>query len=152
MKHWLGYVGLCVGLVATPAIASSFGDAYFAKNFRSPTGNIVCQGDGVTSEDYPAKGVRCFVFEHTNTIKATQREKDCDLDWTAGFTILAKGRGKYEGVCHGDVFWKMDAPALNYGQTIKGNGWQCTSQQTGMTCTNHLGGGFFVSKSAQKVW
>lgn len=137
--------------LSTPALAVDYADDYFAKNFKSPTGNIVCQGDGITADDQPNRGVSCYIFDH-NTTPKTQDEKDCDLDWTTGYTVLAQGRGKYTGVCHGDIFWQMNAPTLNYGQTIKGKGWQCTSKKTGMTCTNQTGGGFLMNKSTQKAW
>ncbi|WLF84727.1 DUF6636 domain-containing protein [Moraxella sp. ZY210820] len=133
--------------------ANDYSDGYFAKTFKSPSGNIVCMGDSLDDEISELRqGVSCFIFNHQNIIKPTKDEQECPLDWTTGYTLERTGKGKYEGVCHGDIFWNYNAKALNYGQSIKGNGWQCNSKTTGITCTNTSGSGFHINKKSQKVW
>lgn len=137
------------------AYAVDYSDDFFAKNFKSPSGNIVCMGDSIDDEDVSPKyksGVSCYIFKRTNNFKLTQDEKDCGLDWTDGYSVFKTGKAEYDGACHGDIFWNMQSPVLQYGQTIKGNGWQCTSLTTGMKCTNTKGSGFQIGKTAQKVW
>ncbi|MDO4442059.1 MAG: hypothetical protein Q4B81_07730 [Moraxella sp.] len=145
-------ISLCSLTASMNAAASDYADAYYAKNFISPSGNIVCQGDGITDEDYPKQGVRCFIFKHKDTPRYTKDAQDCPLDWIPSYAVMNKGRGEYTGFCHGDVFWKPDSPKLGYGKTIKGDGWQCTSQKTGMRCTNRQGHGFHLSQANQKAW
>ncbi|WP_346962721.1 DUF6636 domain-containing protein [Eikenella corrodens] len=35
---------------------------------------------------------------------------------------------------------------------MRGNGWQCTSQTTGITCSNSRGHGFEISSSRQRLF
>lgn len=118
--------------------ASAFADEYF----HTPSGNIYCQGanDGVT----------CYIMDKTNTA-IVSRPNDCDLDWGNLFYLEAP-RGRAELVCHGDALDLADTKKLAYGKTIKGKGWQCTSQKTGLTCKNSQGHGFTLSRKKQTLF
>lgn len=143
---------LSFALTLASTAFAQYDDGYFAKNFKSPTGNIICQGDGKGGDMHPENGVSCYIFDHDVKITPTSTKKDCDLDWTDGYTLSKAGHGKFEGLCHGDVFWWVNSPVLPYGKTVKGNGWQCTSKKTGMVCQNTQKHGFKISKKSQKVW
>lgn len=118
-----------VGMVLTnQAIAETY--------FNSPSGNIVCMG--VNS------GVYCTIHER-NTSKPS-----C---WGDGMTsFYVPSRGKSELDCTSEYFYDDSAPVLSYGQTMRGNGWSCTSQKSGMTCKNSAGRGFSLSRSSQRLF
>lgn len=131
---------LAVLALAAPAAAQ---DTVF---FRSPSGNIHCmifQGDG----DW--QGARCDIFE-VNTLSFARRPADCDLDWGRAFEVGRGGAGA--PVCAGDTVATPDAPVLGYGGSLSGGGVTCTSEKTGMTCTNRHGHGFTVAKARQRVF
>lgn len=136
------------------AYANGYADDYYAKNFQSPSKNIVCMGDSLYQDNvFPVRhGVSCYIFKHQHQRTTTADEKSCDLDWTDGYYVQKNTKAGYQGLCHGDIFWKVNAKVLPYGQTVKGNGWQCTSLKTGMQCTNYQGSGFKISQSMYKVW
>lgn len=118
------------------------GVSAFATEFQSPTGNIICGEQ--------AGELICHVSERTNKKPAKPRPADCELDWGHEF-ILGK-TGKPSLGCGGDYPFTGQAITLAYGKTIKGNGWQCTSAKTGMTCKNKQGRGFTLSRAKQKLF
>ena len=129
--------GLVLALgFAAPALAEEV-------SFRSPTGNIHC---AIWTGEWA--GARCDLRELTQSYR--KRPGDCDLDWGAAFGVGASGKG--EVLCHGDTVTNPNAPALGYGKSVKLGAFTCTSEKTGMTCTNGLGHGFQVAKGKQKVF
>jgi len=41
---------------------------------------------------------------------------------------------------------------LPYGKTIRGKGWQCTSQTDGMRCQNRSKHGFWLNRTRQTLF
>ncbi len=129
---------LVIALAATPACAD---DLVF---FQSPTGNIHCliaTGDQAEA--------RCEMV----ALMPTYREPppDCDLDWGASFTIgLAARQGQL--ACVGDTVVMPDSVILDYGRTLSFGGFDCTSDPSGMTCTNPAGHGFTLSRARQQLF
>jgi hypothetical protein len=125
-------------LLATPAAADEF------VFFRSPTGNIGCMA---VVGDY--NEVRCDLRALTPSF--TRRPADCDLEWGDSFAV---GAGDAPGglVCHGDTVFDPGAPVLDYGRTASFGPFSCTSQKSGMTCTNGHGHGFTVARAQQSVF
>ena len=120
--------------------------------FRSPSGNIHCMGDyrDIDSGKVSA-GVSCEIRGHHENIRPAQkRPDDCDLDWGDGFSIGAKGRA--EVYCHGDTVALANSRVLKYGDTVRGQGWQCTSRPSGMMCKNRSGHGFDISRGQQRLF
>ncbi len=132
--------------VVTAVCAMSAVQAYAEVGFKSPTGNIVCLGDYDGT-----KGVECYIQK---VDKATSKKpKGCQLDWGQLFFVSNVGKGQV--VCHGDVPAALAydlVQTLPYGKTIRGHGWRCTSQKTGMICKNNKGSGFSLSRASQKVF
>ena len=115
-------------LVATPAAAQ---DLLF---FQSPSGNITCMiatGDWATA--------RCDMRELTPTYR--EAPADCQLDWGSSFEVGPSDR-KGHLACVGDSVADPNAVTLNYGQSLSLGGFDCTSEKSGMTCTNPAGHGF----------
>jgi len=131
-------LALLVAVVATPALAD---DLLF---FQSPTGNIHCL---IATGDYAE--ARCDMIELTPTYR--QPPPNCDLDWGAYFTVgLSSRRGQL--ACVGDTAVNPGSVVLGYGRTISLGGFDCTSEKTGMTCTNPAGHGFTLSRAKQQLF
>lgn len=127
---------LGLGLSAGAAMAD---EVYF----RSPTGNIHC---GIWTGEW--SGARCDLDELTPSYR--KRPADCDLDWGSSFGVDAQGKGYV--ACVGDSVQLGASQVLQYGQSISLGAFTCTSQKTGMTCTNGQGHGFEVARARQKVF
>jgi hypothetical protein len=112
--------------------------------FRSPTGNIHC---GLFDGDYP--GARCDLTALQPSF--TDRPADCDLDWGQSFGIGPHDR-KGQVLCVGDTVAAPEAFILGYGASVDLGGFRCSSERSGMTCTNPVGHGFSVSKAAQRLF
>jgi hypothetical protein len=112
--------------------------------FQSPTGNIHCAI--ITGDD---AGVRCDMRSLTPTYRTPP--PDCDLDWGSSFEIGAQDR-KGALACVGDTVQTPDSLVLGYGKAISLGGFVCSSEKTGMTCTNAQGHGFTLSKAKQRLF
>lgn len=129
---------LCLlALLATPAFADDF---IF---FHAPSGNIHCML--MSGDDASA---RCDMQQLTQSFPVPPR--DCDLDWGDAFEVSSTGRGHV--VCHGDTVMDPQSMELGYGASATLGDFTCTSQKTGMTCTNAGGHGFTIAKSRQKLF
>ncbi len=124
-------------LAASPAAAQD----YIA--FRSPSGNIAC---AMWTGDW--SGARCDLMELTPSYR--KRPADCDLEWGRSFAVDAQGKGYL--ACVGDSVFDPGAFTLGYGKSVSLGAFTCTSQKSGVTCTNGQGHGFSVAKAKQKVF
>lgn len=129
------FVLLCL---ASPAAAQ---DLLF---FQSPTGNIHCL---IATGDYA--GARCDMRQLTPTYRTAP--PDCDLDWGSSFEIAAQGR-KGALACVGDSVEDPGSFVLGYGKSVTLGGFVCSSEKSGMTCTNPAGHGFTLSKAKQRLF
>ena len=103
--------------------------------FTSPSGNIGCiLADGT---------VRCDVAERDWA--PPPRPSDCPdfTDYGQGITLGTTGRASF--VCAGDTTLGS-GPGLPYGQFEAGGGVSCTSEPSGMRCSNSDGHGFTISR------
>ena len=103
--------------------------------FTSPSGNIGCiLADGT---------VRCDVAERDWA--PPPRPSDCPdfTDYGQGITLDTTGPASF--VCAGDTALGS-GPALPYGQFEAGGGVSCTSEPSGMRCSNSDGHGFTISR------
>ena len=131
-------LALLLTVLSTPALADDF---IF---FHSPSGNINCM---LMSGDYA--GVRCDMLEFTPSFR--NRPADCDLDWGDAFEVgINDRRGSLS--CHGDTVIDPSSMELGYGASARLGEFTCTSEKTGMTCTNAGGHGFAISKATQKLF
>ena len=108
---------------------------------------IVCS---TSSDNNPNGGVMCYITDMTNTKPAQPRPKDCEFDWGQAFQVEKTGRASM--FCYSDYPFDNHPTVLNYGQTLKGKTYECTSKTTGMTCKNTSGHGFTLSKGSQKLF
>lgn len=111
--------------------------------FHSPSGNIHCAiMTGEWSE------ARCDIFDYTPSYR--KRPGNCDLEWGPSFAVGAQGKGYV--ACVGDTVADPGGFVLDYGKSVSLGAFSCTSEKTGMTCTNGLGHGFKVAKAKQQVF
>ena len=129
-------------LASVMMAAAAHGDTV---SFRSPSDNIHCAYDDYDGTPY----IRCDIMNYTPTIGG--RPADCDLEWGDAFEI-GPGYARGEVICHGDTVRAPDALVLGYGKTFTQGGLTCNSEQSGLTCRNRKGHGFFLSRARQKVF
>jgi hypothetical protein len=125
-------------LLATPAAAD---DLLF---FHSPSRNIHCL---ISTGDYAE--ARCDMRALTPSY--TTAPPDCELDWGASFAIAPESRKGYLA-CVGDTVEDPGSVELGYGQSLSLGGLTCTSEKTGVSCTNPAGHGFSLAKARQKLF
>ena len=65
---------------------------------------------------------------------------------------IAVGNKRGYIVCGGDTVISPDAKVLPYGTNWKRKGIECSSETTGITCTNRRGHGFSLSRAEQRVF
>lgn len=104
--------------------------------FQIPSGNIFCQGS--------ATGVTCLIGNAEKTVNASCGKADT-------FKIT-KNSLKTGLVCGGDAGYDDEFKSLNYGKSISGNGWQCTSQSSGLVCKNNKNHGFSLNRNQQRTF
>ncbi|PRC46167.1 hypothetical protein C6A85_91455 [Mycobacterium sp. ITM-2017-0098] len=121
-------------LSAPPAAADLVG-------FTSPSRNIGC----ILADDL----VRCDIAARDWT--PPPRPADCPdfTDFGQGITLNPTGPATF--VCAGDTTLGS-GPALAYGQFHAGGGMSCTSEPTGMRCSNSDGHGFALSRQGYTLF
>ena len=112
--------------------------------FQSPTGNIHCMI--ATGDDAEA---RCDMIALMPTYR--QPPQDCDLDWGSSFAVGLSSRNGLLA-CVGDTVIDPGSIVLGYGRTLSLGGFDCSSEKSGMTCTNPAGHGFTLSRAQQRLF
>jgi Family of unknown function (DUF6636) len=108
-------------------------------SFYTPSRNIGCV--------FPLEGIRCDIRHKTWT--PPPKPSDCTNDW--GHSVgLEAGQG--EVLCAGDTVLTGNYRILSYGQSLHRGIFICSSRETGLTCTNNFGYGFFVSVDELKLF
>lgn len=127
--------------------------------FTTPSGNITCKSES----DF------LFCTIENRTYRSTQRPFDCDERWGNAFYLY--GRGGF--LCSNlslyglapassawfaqtdlEPFWTEYGPqaVLPYGWTLRNQRFSCTSETTGVTCTDlRTMRGVMISKAAYRI-
>jgi hypothetical protein len=143
----MGHAGrttLVLSVIAAWIIGTACATAQSARppaGFKSPTGNIHCQ--------YFEGELRCDIAQIAAPVPPKPR--DCDLDWGQAFAVTADSRSGAR-LCHGDTAMDDSLPTLPYGDAWRRDGFTCTSERTGVTCSNALGHGFSLSRNLQRLF
>lgn len=137
----------CTKLAITSMLLC-FGSAHaeYQHNFKTPSGNIICGGDGKNDDGKNWNGVSCFIQDFGGK-PARPHPKDCEFDWGGQFELSHKGRT--EMGCYSDYPYNPNPITLHYGESISGKGWKCTSLTTGLRCENRSGHGFELNRNKQ---
>ena len=128
-------LALALTLLAAPAVAQ---DLLF---FHAPSGNIHCM---IATGDWSQ--ARCDIMQLKSKIPPAPA--DCDLDWGHAFAIGLQDT-KGARACVGDTVADPAGMTLAYGDHVDLGGFRCSSEPTGMTCTNPAGHGFTIAKATQ---
>jgi hypothetical protein len=114
--------------------------------FQSPSGDIHCLL--VEAPDRPA-WLRCDMRRIDGPPPA--RPANCPLDWGLAFA-LPEGRASGERICVADTVVSAQWPVLGYGHVWRIADITCAVAETGLTCTNRHGHGFFLSRTRQRLF
>lgn len=129
----LAPVATFVAGLALPATAQAD-----PQEFQTPSGNIVCM--------LGPTGAACDINEYTYT-PPPPPECGKHLAWGNRF-VLEPGRPATIH-CHGDTLRVPGEPTLDYGQSASAGTLTCTSEQSGVKCTDSGSGHYFeVSREA----
>ena len=105
----------------------------------------------------PSKKVYCAFFSGSSVIlRCDTKYRIAPLgsfrcregDW--GNSINMSARSKAHGLCAGDTVIGSRGPALAYGTTKHYGPFTCTSRTSGLTCSNRVGHGWFLSDTKQR--
>ena len=112
--------------------------------FRSPTGNIVCDLDGGTGQGIAS----CEIREHTYR---PQVIPDCRPDWLNTFT-LKQGRPVAPS-CSPRTAFPNGLPTQQYGNPLTVGTITCTIfEDTGVACTDSTTGHYFRASTQSYEW
>jgi hypothetical protein len=109
--------------------------------FTSPSGNIGC----LLADDM----VRCDIADRDWSPPPRPAECPDFTDFGQGITLHPTGPASF--VCAGDTTLGS-GPALAYGQFQAGGGMSCTSEPSGMLCSNSEGRGFSLSRQGYQLF
>ncbi|WP_313136050.1 DUF6636 domain-containing protein [Paracoccus jeotgali] len=122
--------------VATGASAEGYG-------FRTPTGNIYCNGSIEASE------IRCSIVERSGS-PAMPDTGTCSAFW--GHHVRLDRTGPARVVCGEAPRKSSYTDVAPYGVSAGFAEINCRSEKTGLQCTNREGHGFLLSRKEQRVW
>lgn len=125
-------------LLAPPAMADGFG-------FRTPTGNIYCNGSIEGGAE-----LSCVIVNR-DAGSSPPAFGDCPAGYE--FNVDLRERGPATGGC-GRRSGKTSSytDVANYGVTGTFGRIVCLSEQSGFSCRNADGRGFFLSRRSQRVF
>jgi len=109
-------------------------------SFHTPSTNISC----MYSSFAPAT-LRCDIA--SLIVPPQPRSAQCTPSigvWNQGYSMGPTGGARQ--VCASDTVVDPRGHVLAYGTTWRGGGFSCSSQTTGLRCTNRSGHGFFESR------
>lgn len=133
-------IALCL-LAGAMLPNAAMADDYLA--FHSPSGNIQC---AIMTGDYAQ--ARCDMSALSPTYR--QAPDNCEFDWGSSFAVDAGGSGYL--ACVSDSVADPGGVELGYGKSISLGPFTCTSEKSGMECSNLGGHGFKLSKAKQKLF
>ena len=112
--------------------------------FKTPSGNIHCQ---IQDFDDSLTYLRCDILEIQG--RMPPRPRDCEYDWGQAFAL---DKRRAQRMCYSDTVMDKGLQTLPYGSTWRGAGFTCVSEPTGLTCSNRIGRGFYLSRASQRLF
>ena len=117
--------------------------------FRMPSNQIHCMI--VTNEgNSEPNGINCEINQTFVRTPVRPRPPDCEYDWGHSFELGNDSNADL--ACVSDSVRSDDSPVLTYGSSIKAGKIVCSSEESGLTCKNARGHGFFLSRRGQKIF
>ncbi|QMT31551.1 DUF6636 domain-containing protein [Alysiella filiformis] len=124
----------------------------YSLNFQMPSSNVICGGDLPADESQNRAawhGVACTMVTPL-VLPQYELADQCSNGW--GYEFILPAQGAADRPCHTHLPVQFDAPVLKYGAEMRGQGWSCKSEYSGLTCTNQDGSGFKLRKSEQTLF
>jgi hypothetical protein len=122
-------------------------DTYYYP-FRSPTGALSCSISAPAPwnkwREYQPASAFCDVADRAGS----DAHYACDWDDATGALLFATGA---QFTCHATGASNVNARVLEYGQTLAVEGFECTSERTGITCHNGAPG-FKVAREGVSLY
>ena len=119
---------------------NAFADGY---GFMTPSGNIFCNGAVESSE------ISCTIVDRMGP-PAQPRPASCAATWGHTFRLSAMGQAAL--LCTNAPRRVNYTDVAPYGATGQFGDITCQSENTGLTCRNREGRGFFLSRSRQELF
>jgi hypothetical protein len=140
---------LVVGvLVAVASVAAGAGwaasDVYV--NFQTPSGNIGC---GYAKFAGERADLRCEIVSGIRPLPP-HPARCGEGDW--GRAVGMGPTGRPSRFCITDTVMDPRAPVLAYGRAWRRGPFRCASQDTGLTCRNRDGHGWFLSRAVTRLF
>lgn len=131
----LALIGTATAAATIVLAANAHADESY--EFLSPSGNIVCL---VSTSFDSTNGAECEIRDHSYI--APPKPAGCQLGGWGDRFSLKEGSAPVVH-CHGDTNFAPGLPILSYGQMRSAGPITCSSEVSGMTCTDHGTGHFF---------
>ena len=123
------------------------GDRLESGYFKTPSANIVCGHYVFIGSRASESNVGCVI---KSGLRPAPPRRPCQDGGYAGDRVYLSPTGRVNvPPCAGDpgaLVAEGSARVLGYGKTWSGGGLRCTSAETGLTCRNKSGHGFFLSR------
>ncbi|SDE52364.1 hypothetical protein SAMN05421538_107143 [Paracoccus isoporae] len=129
---------LALGFVAAATAASA--DGY---GFRTPSGNIYCNGSVEADE------ILCSIVERSGP-PAAPDSGACPAVW--GHHVRLDRNGPAQIICGPPPRKSSYSDVADYGVSARFGQIACRSEKTGLQCENPAGHGFLLSRAAQRIW
>lgn len=154
----LKYVSTLLVFFTMPALAGSSSidlTGNYRHVFTTPSGNILCGAD--SNKNPQAKLYRhdlyCYVYQN----QAMPQKCRANPNGQQGLDFMLNTQGKAAMQCAGFEFdpdntGQAQTRTLKYGETIRGKGWSCHSETTGLRCKNQDGHGFLLNRSHYELF
>ncbi|HEY7050782.1 MAG TPA: DUF6636 domain-containing protein [Mycobacterium sp.] len=134
-----------LAMAAAAMPLSAVAQALSFEQFQSPSGNIFC-GMGITDG---GNGVAECEIVNRNWA-APQQPADCPLSFGDRIGIQQGEPARFG--CHGDTLRGIGFPTLAYGHSRSAGAITCSSDPSGMTCTDNGTGHFFkISRESYEL-
>lgn len=134
-------IALCIFAAATGARADGYG-------FRTPSGNIYCNGS-LAGGAQGSSDISCSIVERGGP-PAWPDPGSCPGVWGHHFDLGSTGPARV--VCGTAPRKSTYTDVAPYGETGNFGDITCQSEKTGLTCRNRSGNGFFLSRRSQRVF
>jgi hypothetical protein len=105
---------------------------------------------GVEEGKTEPTGIACDISQDFVGRPIKAKPRDCEYDWGHRFALGNQTDADLE--CASDWVGSKDSPIIEYGKSISRGNIVCSSETNGLTCKNEKQHGFFLSRSAQKLF
>ena len=126
-----------VALVSTAMLSPGTAHAFSFYQFQSPSGNVFC---GVGTLDNGNAFAQCEIVDRSWS--PPPRPTACEGEWGDRIGLNQGRPATFE--CHGDTLRGDGLPTLDYGRSYFEGPVTCSSEESGVTCSDISTGHYFT--------